>query len=99
MQLSSLHNHANPQRVSGERGDRPNSPSVRKTISKVPNFQRELTIVAYPECARGGGVSHILAEKRGVSFTVLKKMHENSIFSPIRGEGAYDGYALCWIRH
>ena len=38
-----------------------------------------------PECARGGGVCHILAEKRGVSFTLLKKMHENAIFSPIKG--------------
>ena len=37
---------------------------------------------ADPECARGGGVSHILPEKRGVSFTLLKKMHENAIFSP-----------------
>ena len=43
--------------------------------------------VADPDCARGGGVSHILAEKRGVSFTLFKKMHENAIFSPIRGEG------------
>ena len=43
--------------------------------------------MVYPECARGGGVSHILAEKRGVSFTLFKKMHENTIFSPIRGEG------------
>ena len=43
--------------------------------------------VADPECARGGGVSHILAEKRGVSFTLFKKMHENSIFSPITGGG------------
>ena len=42
---------------------------------------------ADPKCARGGGVSHILAEKRGVSFTLLKKMHENAIFSPIRGGG------------
>ena len=41
----------------------------------------------YPECARGGGVSHLLAEKRGVSFTLLKKMHENTIFSPIMGGG------------
>ena len=41
--------------------------------------------MADPECARGGGVSHILAEKRGVSFTLLKKMHENSIFSLITG--------------
>ena len=41
--------------------------------------------VADPECTGGGGVSHILAEKRGVSFTLLKKMHENSIFSPITG--------------
>ena len=43
----------------------------------------EVTPVADPECARGGGVSHILAEKRGVSFTLFKKMHENSIFLPI----------------
>ena len=41
----------------------------------------------YPECARGGGVSHLLAEKRGVSFTLLKKMHENTKFSPIKGGG------------
>ena len=39
------------------------------------------------ECARGGGVSHILAEKRGVSFTLFKKMHENAIFPPITGGG------------
>ena len=57
------------------------------------------TAVADPECARGGGVSHILAEKRGVSFTLFKNMHENSIFLPIMGGGAYAGYALCWIRH
>ena len=44
--------------------------------------------MVYPECARGGGVSHLLAEKRGVSFTLLKKMHENTIFSPIKGGGA-----------
>ena len=43
--------------------------------------------MADPECARGGGVSHILAEERGDSFTLLKKMHENAIFSPIRGRG------------
>ena len=44
--------------------------------------------VADPECARGGGVSHILAEKRGVSFTLFKmKMHENLIFSLIAGGG------------
>ena len=41
--------------------------------------------VADPECARGGGVSHMLAEKRGVSFTLFKKIHENPIFSPITG--------------
>ena len=45
------------------------------------------TAVADPECARGGGVSHILAEKRGVSFTLFKNMHENSIFLPIMGGG------------
>ena len=27
--------------------------------------------VADPECARGGGVNHILAEKEGVSFTLF----------------------------
>ena len=43
--------------------------------------------VADPKCARGGGVSHILAEKKGVSFTLFKKMQENAIFSPIRGGG------------
>ena len=47
--------------------------------------------MADPECARGGGVSHILAEKRGVSFTFFKKMHENAIFSPIRGGGRTRG--------
>ena len=43
--------------------------------------------MAYPECARGGGVSHILAEKRGVGFTLFQKMHENAIFSPIKEGG------------
>ena len=33
------------------------------------------------------GVRHILAEKKIVSFTLFKKMHENAIFSPIRGGG------------
>ena len=47
--------------------------------------------MAEPECARGGGVSHILAEKRGVSFTLFKKMHENAIFSPRRGGGRTPG--------
>ena len=41
--------------------------------------------MADPECARGGGVSHIMAEKKGVSFILLKKMHENLIFPPITG--------------
>ena len=44
-------------------------------------------LVANPECARGGGVSNILAGKRGVSSTFFQKMHENAIFSPIRGGG------------
>ena len=47
--------------------------------------------VADPECARGGGVSYILAEKKGVSFTLFEKMHENSIFSLITGEGRTPG--------
>ena len=41
--------------------------------------------VADPECARGGGVSHILPEKRGVSSTLFEKMHENAIFSQRMG--------------
>ena len=50
--------------------------------------------MADPECARGGGVSHIMAEKMGASFTLFKKMHENSIFSPITGGGG----GLCRVR-
>ena len=50
--------------------------------------------VADPECARGGGVSHILAEKGLLASLYSKKMHKNAVFSPIR-EGAYAGYALC----
>ena len=38
---------------------------------------RGVCAVANPECARGGGVNHILAEKRGVNFTFSLKMHEN----------------------
>ena len=59
----------------------------------TPNMHTQYLIycnvstVVDPECARGGGVSHILAEKRGVRFTLFKKMHENSIFSPITGGG------------
>ena len=51
--------------------------------------------VADPECERGGGVSHILAEK-GVLASLYSKRYENVIFSPRRGGGAYAGYALCW---
>ena len=43
--------------------------------------------MASQECARGGGVNHILAEKRGVSFTFFLKMHENAIFSLKTGGG------------
>ena len=42
----------------------------------------------YPECARGGGANHILAEKRGVSFNLFQKRHENAIFLPIGGGGS-----------
>ena len=36
--------------------------------------------MADPECARGGGVSHILSEKGLLaSFTFFRKMHENAI--------------------
>ena len=42
--------------------------------------QSTLVSMADQECARGGGVSHILAEKKIVSFTLFKKMHENATF-------------------
>ena len=45
--------------------------------------------VADSECARGGGVSHILAEKGLLAS--FQKMHENAIFSPIRGGGRTPG--------
>ena len=47
--------------------------------------------MADPECARGGGVSHILAEKRGVSFTSFQIMHENAIFFHQEGGGRTPG--------
>ena len=73
---------------------------VRQTVTPSHVRTNPKCAVADPKCARGGGVSHILAEKMGVSFTLFKKMHENAIFSPIRGGGgAYAGYTLCWIRH
>ena len=42
--------------------------------------------VADPECARGGGVSHILAEK-GLLASLYSKKNENAIFSPMGGGG------------
>ena len=54
--------------------------------SKLTKYDHQFhTSVTDPECAGGGGVSHILAEKGGVGFTLLKKMNENSIFSLITG--------------
>ena len=55
--------------------------------SIVGSLRDREVAVGDPECATGGGVSHILAEKRDVSFTLFKKMHENSIYSPIMGGG------------
>ena len=60
--------------------------SFSKHFQGLEYFFVEFT-VADPECARGGGVSHILAEKRIVSFTLFKKMYENAIFSPIMWGG------------
>ena len=37
-----------------------------------PETLKNIIPVADPEWARGGGVSHILAEKSGVSFTLFK---------------------------
>ena len=42
-------------------------------VTMVNSGLKGLLSVADPECARGGGVSHILAEKRGVSFTFFQK--------------------------
>ena len=48
--------------------------------------------VADPEYARGGGVSHILAEKGLLASLFSQKMHENAIFSPISwGGGGVEG--------
>ena len=54
-------------------------------LKNVIWFERHPSTVADPESARGVGVSHILAEKRCVSFTLFQKMHGNAIFSPRRG--------------
>ena len=64
---------------------------VRQTVTPSHVRTNPKCAVADPKCARGGGVSHILAEKMGVSFTLFKKMHENAIFSPIRGGGRTPG--------
>ena len=50
-----------------------------------------LHTMADQKCARWGGVSYILAEKKILSFSLSKKMHENAIFSPIRGRGRTPG--------
>ena len=57
-----------------------------------------LLSVADPECARGGGVSHILAEKGVLASLFSQKCMKMQYFYQ-EGGGAYAGYALCWIRH
>ena len=57
--------------------------------------------VANPECARGGGLSHILADKRGVNVTLFQKMHENAILFNNKEGGRtpgtpYAGSATAW---
>ena len=51
------------------------NPSHWILITVPPDVGTHFSVyaVADPECARGGGVSHILAENRGVSFTLFKK--------------------------
>ena len=49
-------------------------------------------------CKRRGRKPHF-GWKRIVSFTLFQKMHENAIFSPIRGGGRTPGTPRCWIRH
>ena len=48
-----------------------NGVNIMLRVGQIDVNQGRLT-VADPECARGGAVSHILAEKRGVSFTFFK---------------------------
>ena len=55
--------------------------------------------VADPECAREGGVSHILSEKGLLASLYSKKCMTMQYFHQSGGGGAYAGYALCWIRH
>ena len=47
--------------------------------------------VADPECARGGSVSHILAEKRVLASLYLKKAWKFNIFTNNRGGGRTPG--------
>ena len=63
----------------------------RRRWASIKTTLGQRVAVADPECARGGGVSHILAEKRGVSFILFQKLHENAIFSPKRGGGRTPG--------
>ena len=56
-----------------------------KSVMNFSVMLLDLNSGGYPEYARRWGISHILADKGGVSFTLFKKMHENSIVSPITG--------------
>ena len=44
-----------------------NKPHFGRRFNSADNWHSS---VADPECAKGGGVRHILAEKVGVSFTL-----------------------------
>ena len=64
-------------------------------LSKQAPSPRPLVLLLHTmadqKCARGRGVSHILAEKRLLASLYSKKMHENAIFFPIRGGGRTPG--------
>ena len=72
-------------------------------LSKQAPGPRPLVVLLHTmadqECARGGGVSHILAGKRLLASLYSKKCMKMQYFHQWRGGGAYAGYALCWIRH
>ena len=70
---------------------RQNGMFFRQRGKLVVNFDNMTTDQKHCRMCKRRGVSHILARKRGVSFTLFKKLLENSIFSPITGEGHTPG--------
>ena len=78
------------------------SPQIAKIIPEMDfqdNITRKRVITQslglftpfYQVTASGGSRMCRMAEKKGVSLTLFKKMHKNSIFSPITGGGRTPG--------